>query len=78
MTSSFRVRIRILSREVGYLFLVSVTLKSTRQPINTITFYLRDISTPLVGVAFKHIDQNVRTVNIQTLVDVISALQWLL
>ena len=78
MTSSVWVRIRILSREVGYLFLVSVTLKSTRQPINTITFYLRDISTPLVGVAFKHIDQNVRTVNIQMLVDVISALQWLL
>ena len=68
MTSSFWVRIRILSREVGYLFLVSVRLKSTRQPINTITFYLRDISTPLVGVAFKHIDQNVKTVNSDSLI----------
>ena len=36
---------------------ISVRLKSKQQRINTITFYLRDISTALVGVAFKHIDQ---------------------
>ena len=35
---------------------MSVRLKSKRQRINTITFYLRDISTPLVGVVFKHRD----------------------
>ena len=37
--------------------LISVRLRSKRERINTITFYLRDISTPLVGVVFKHIDQ---------------------
>ena len=37
--------------------LISVRLKSKRQCINTINFYLRDISTTLVGVVFKHIDQ---------------------
>ena len=36
--------------------LISVRLKSKRQRINTINFYLRDISTPLVGVVFKHRD----------------------
>ena len=35
----------------------SVRLKSKWQRINTITLYLRDISTPLVGVVFEHIDQ---------------------
>ena len=35
---------------------IPVRLKSKRQRNNTITFYLRDISTPLVGVVFKHID----------------------
>ena len=35
----------------------SVRLKSKRQCINTVTFYLRDISTPLAGVVFKDIDQ---------------------
>ena len=35
----------------------SVRLKSKRQGINTVTFYLRDISTALVGVVFKHINQ---------------------
>ena len=29
-------------------------LKSKRQRINTVTFYLRDISMPLVGAVFKH------------------------
>ena len=37
--------------------LISVRLRSKRERINTITFYLRDISTLLVGVVFKHIDQ---------------------
>ena len=37
--------------------LISERLRSKRERINTITFYLRDISTPLVGVVFKHIDQ---------------------
>ena len=37
--------------------LISVRLRSKRERINTITFYLRDISTPLVGVVFKHTDQ---------------------
>ena len=37
--------------------LISVILKSKRQRINTIIFYLHDISTPLVGVVLKHIDQ---------------------
>ena len=32
-------------------------LKSKWQRISTINFYLRDISTPLVGVVFRHIDQ---------------------
>ena len=36
--------------------LISVRLKSKRQHINTINFYLHDISTPLVGVVFKHRD----------------------
>ena len=36
---------------------ISARLKSKRQRINTVTFYLRNISTPLVGVVFKHIDQ---------------------
>ena len=36
---------------------ISVRLKSKRQLINTVTFYLRDILTPLVVVVFKHIDQ---------------------
>ena len=36
---------------------ISVRLKSKRQRINTVTFYLRDISMSLVGVLFKHIDQ---------------------
>ena len=36
---------------------ISVRLKRKRQRIHTITFYLRDISTPLVGVIFKGIDQ---------------------
>ena len=35
----------------------SVRLKSKRQGINRVTFYLRDISTALVGVVFKHINQ---------------------
>ena len=34
-----------------------VTSKSKRQRINTVTLYLRDISTPLAGVVLKHIDQ---------------------
>ena len=37
--------------------LISVRLRSKRERIKTITFYLRDISTLLVGVVFKHIDQ---------------------
>ena len=36
--------------------LISVRLKSKWQRINTINFYLRDISTPLVGIVFKHVD----------------------
>ena len=36
--------------------LISVRFKSKRQRINTINFYLCDISTPLVDVVFKHID----------------------
>ena len=36
---------------------IYLRLKSKRQRINTVTFYLRDISTPLVGVFWKHIDQ---------------------
>ena len=32
---------------------ISVRLKSKRQRINTVTLYLRDIATPLVGVVFK-------------------------
>ena len=35
--------------------LISVRLKSKRQRINTITFYLRDISTPLAGVVLKQL-----------------------
>ena len=38
-------------------FAVFVRIKSKRQRINTVTFYLRDISTPLVGVVFKHVNQ---------------------
>ena len=34
--------------------LIFVRLKSKRQRINTINFYSRDISTPLVDVVFKH------------------------
>ena len=34
----------------------TVRLKSKWQRINTINLYLRDISTPLVGVVFKHRD----------------------
>ena len=37
--------------------IISVKLKSTWQRINTVAFYLRNISTPLVGVVFNHIDQ---------------------
>ena len=37
-------------------FRLTLRLKSKRQRINTINFYLRDISTPLVGVVFKHRD----------------------
>ena len=33
---------------------ISVRLESEQQRINTATFYLRHISTPLVGVVFKH------------------------
>ena len=45
-------KIRILkSRHYGGQA-ISVRLKSKRQRINTITFYLRDILTPLVGVVF--------------------------
>ena len=40
-----------------YTVHLNVRLKSKRQRINTVTFYLRAISTPLVGVVFKHIDQ---------------------
>ena len=36
---------------------ISVRLKLKRQRIKTADFYLRDISTPLVGVISKHIDQ---------------------
>ena len=36
---------------------ISVRIKSNWQRINTVTFYLGDISTPLVGVTFKHIVQ---------------------
>ena len=36
---------------------ISVGLKSTRQRINTVNFYLPHILTPLVSVVFKHIDQ---------------------
>ena len=36
---------------------LSVRLKSKRQRINTVTFYLCDILTPLVDVVFEHIDQ---------------------
>ena len=36
---------------------ISVRLKLKRQRINTVAFYLRDISTPLVGVVFKHVDE---------------------
>ena len=46
---------------------ISVRLKSKRQRINTVTFYLRDISTPLVSVVFKH-KSNTRTVNLQMLI----------
>ena len=35
----------------------TVRLKSKPQRINTVTFYLHDISTPLVGVIFKHVEQ---------------------
>ena len=47
--------------------LISAILKSRWQRIDTITFYLRDISTPLVSVVFKH-RSNIRTVNIQMLI----------
>ena len=36
---------------------IFVRLKSKRQRIDTIIFYLRDISMLLVGLVFKHIDQ---------------------
>ena len=36
---------------------ISVRIKSKRQRINTVTFYLLDILIPLFGVVFKHIDQ---------------------
>ena len=36
---------------------ISVSLKPKQQHINTVTFYLCDIFTPLVGVVCKHIDQ---------------------
>ena len=36
---------------------MSVRLKSKWQRINTVTFYLHDISMPLVSVVFKHIYQ---------------------
>ena len=37
-------------------FISDKGLKSKQQHIDTINLYLRDISTPLVGVVFKHID----------------------
>ena len=40
----------------AYMIYLSVILKSKRQSINIITFYLRVISTLVVGVVFKHID----------------------
>ena len=36
---------------------ISVRLKSKRQHINTVTFYLCDISMLLVSVVFKHKEQ---------------------
>ena len=36
---------------------ISVRLKPKQQRINTVTFYLCDIFTSLVGVVCKHIDQ---------------------
>ena len=37
--------------------LISVRLKSRRQPINTVTFYSSDTSTPLIGVVLKYTDE---------------------
>ena len=56
-----------------YIIYIICKIKSKRQLINTINFYLHDISTPLVGVVFKH-RLNTRTVNIQML-DLESALR---
>ena len=36
---------------------ISVRLKSKREHMNTVNFYLRDILMLLVSVVFKHIDQ---------------------
>lgn len=36
---------------------ISVGLKPKWQRINTINFYLRDISIPPIGVVFKHMDE---------------------
>ena len=48
---------------------ISVRLNSKWQRINTVTFCLRDISTPLVGVVFKHKNRsNIRTDNKQMLI----------
>ena len=60
-----------------YLVPISVRLKSKRQRINTVTFYLRDTSTPLVAVVFKHIDKIQEPLIYKCWSDVISALQWL-
>ena len=47
----------IIMTSINIINFVFVRLKSKRYRINTVTFYLRDILTALVGIIFKHIDQ---------------------
>ena len=47
----------IVMTSINITNFVFVRLKSKRYRINTVTFYLRDTLTALVGIIFKHIDQ---------------------
>ena len=47
----------IIMTSINIINFVFVRLKSKRYRINTVTFYLRDILTALVGIIFKYIDQ---------------------
>ena len=50
-----------------YIDKTTLRLNSMRQRINTLAFCFGDISVPLVGVVFKHIDKK-KTIILQKLI----------